>query len=172
MCKNAQKHTVKELVNRICRFLFFWQYSKRLNISIMMPPPLAADDASPLALRNDVASLRAAMMRCFPHVPAGTHHCRRQHHVQSTHHLPDRANIIQKNAFCLPTKGVFLLVTHTGIEPMFPPWEGGVLAAWPMGRFARQYHIKLFLFCQEMGGIFLAEPERRRIKESKVQTKP
>ena len=31
-------------------------------------------DVSPLALRNDVASLRAAMMRCLPYVPAGTHH--------------------------------------------------------------------------------------------------
>lgn len=48
----------------------------------MMPPPLAADDVSPLALRNDVASLRAAMMRCLPSCPAGhimrasAHHCR------------------------------------------------------------------------------------------------
>ena len=26
------------------------------------------------------------------------------------------------------------MVTRTGIEPMFPPWKGGVLAAWPTGR--------------------------------------
>ena len=25
------------------------------------------------------------------------------------------------------------LVTRTGIEPMIPPWEGGVLTAWPTG---------------------------------------
>ena len=38
------------------------------------------------------------MMRCLPHVPAGTHHCRRQHHARSAHHLPDRANIIEKTS--------------------------------------------------------------------------
>ena len=28
---------------------------------------------------------------------------------------------------------VFLLVTRTGLEPMLPPWKGGVLTAWPTG---------------------------------------
>ena len=42
---------------------------------------------------------------------AKRHHCRRQHH------LPDRANIIQKNAFCRQTKDVFLLVEAAGFEP-------------------------------------------------------
>ena len=27
------------------------------------------------------------------------------------------------------------LVTRTGIEPMIPPWKGGVLTSWPTGRF-------------------------------------
>ena len=29
----------------------------------------------------------------------------------------------------------FLLVTRTGLEPMLPPWKGGVLTAWPTGHF-------------------------------------
>ena len=28
----------------------------------------------------------------------------------------------------------FFLVTRTGIEPVLPPWKGGVLAAWPPGQ--------------------------------------
>lgn len=24
------------------------------------------------------------------------------------------------------------LITHRGVEPLFPPWEGGVLTTWPM----------------------------------------
>ena len=34
------------------------------------------------------------------------------------------------------TAGLHLLflVTHRGIEPLFSPWEGDVLTAWPMGR--------------------------------------
>ena len=31
--------------------------------------------------------------------------------------------------------GVFVLVTRTGIEPMFPAWEASVLTAWPTGRW-------------------------------------
>ena len=31
-----------------------------------------------------------------------------------------------------------ILVTHRGIEPLLPPWKGGVLTAWPMS------HIILF----------------------------
>ena len=27
-----------------------------------------------------------------------------------------------------------IMVTHRGFEPLLPPWEGGVLTAWPMGR--------------------------------------
>ena len=27
-----------------------------------------------------------------------------------------------------------MLVTRTGLEPMLPPWKGGVLTAWPTGR--------------------------------------
>ena len=34
----------------------------------------------------------------------------------------------------------FLLVTRTGLEPMLPPWKGGVLTAWPTGRiFTREW---------------------------------
>ena len=48
-------------------------YQRCSKMSMMSPLP-TADDVSPLTLRNDVASLRAAMMRCLPYVPAGTHH--------------------------------------------------------------------------------------------------
>ena len=43
-----------------------------------------------------------------------------------------------------PTRSVFfVLVTRTGIEPMFSPWEGDVLAAWPTGLSACPlYHIE------------------------------
>ena len=61
----------------------------------MMPLPLAANDASPLTLRNDAARFARndAMLAhmCRRHTSlAKRHHCRRQHH------LPDRANIIEK----------------------------------------------------------------------------
>ena len=29
-----------------------------------------------------------------------------------------------------------LLVTRTGLEPMLPPWKGGVLTAWPTGHYS------------------------------------
>ena len=36
--------------------------------------------------------------------------------------------------------GAFLLLAvRTGIEPVFPPWEGGVLTAWPTNR-SLYYH--------------------------------
>lgn len=42
----------------------------------------------------------------------------------------------------LRNKKTFLIfrkvfMTYPGIEPGFPPWEGGVLAAWPIGRICR-----------------------------------
>lgn len=39
-----------------------------------------------------------------------------------------------------------ILVTPTGIEPMIPPWEGGVLAAWPRG------HNQYLLFIPQIVG--------------------
>ena len=33
----------------------------------------------------------------------------------------------------IPNVSVFFLVTRRGIEPLSPPWEGGVLTAWPTG---------------------------------------
>ena len=30
-------------------------------------------------------------------------------------------------------------MTHTGIEPVLPPWKGDVLTAWPMGLFILSY---------------------------------
>ena len=32
-----------------------------------------------------------------------------------------KERITQKNPFCHTTKGIFLLVTRTGLEPMLPP---------------------------------------------------
>ena len=61
----------------------------------MMSLPAAADDVSSLTLRNDAdrCAIHDAMfaIMCRRHASlAKRHHCRRQHH------LPDRANIIQK----------------------------------------------------------------------------
>ncbi len=36
-------------------------------------------------------------------------------------------------ADALPAELILHLVTHTGFEPVLPPWKGGVLTAWPMG---------------------------------------
>ena len=33
----------------------------------------------------------------------------------------------------------FLLVTRTGLEPMLPPWKGGVLTAWPRGLSSKKF---------------------------------
>ena len=37
---------------------------------------------------------------------------------------------------------LLFLVTPTGLEPMLPPWKGGVLTAWPTGRYVA-------LFCAD-----------------------
>ena len=37
-----------------------------------------------------------------------------------------------------------LLVVPRGIEPLIPPWEGGVLTAWPWDRFLLDPHIITF----------------------------
>ena len=55
----------------------------------MMSPSSTANDVSPLPLRNDVASLRSAMMRCLPLTSRRTHHARRAHHCRKQHHLPE-----------------------------------------------------------------------------------
>ena len=84
----------------------------------MMPPPLAADDVSPLALRNDAArftrnDVMFALCARRHTSLAKRHHCRRQHH------LPDRANIIQKRLIW-KTNEAFLLVREAGLEPACP----------------------------------------------------
>ena len=48
----------------------------------MMSPSSTANDVSPLSLRNDVASLRSAVMRCLPLMSRRTHHARRAHHCR------------------------------------------------------------------------------------------
>ena len=58
----------------------------------------------------DYVSAGAVMMQCLS--PCA----RRRHHVRSTHHLPDRANIMQKAVICL-SNHCFLLVGEGGFEP-------------------------------------------------------
>ena len=38
-------------------------------------------------------------------------------------------------AFCYQLFIAYLLVTHTGFEPMLTAWEAAVLTTWPMGRW-------------------------------------
>ena len=47
----------------------------------------------------------------------------------SVMHTEKRKNPITTSFSC--SYGIFALVTRTGIEPVLPPWKGGVLAAWP-----------------------------------------
>ena len=47
-------------------------------------------------------------------------------------HTEKRKNPITTSFSC--SYGIFALVTRTGIEPVLPPWKGGVLAAWPTSR--------------------------------------
>ena len=80
---------------------------------------------------NDVAALRLMMFRLrqndvarfahndvmfAPSCPAGHIMCDSTHHARRGHHLPDRANIIQKSHFCQKTKVGFLLVDDTRLE--------------------------------------------------------
>ena len=79
----------------------------------MMPPPTAADDVSPLALRNDAARFTRNDVMFALCARRHTSSAKR-HHTRSAHHLPDRANIIEKSTlsrafFCLRTiKKIFL----------------------------------------------------------------
>ena len=50
----------------------------------------------------------------------------------SVMHTEKRKNPITTSFSC--SYGIFALVTRTGIEPVLPPWKGGVLAAWPTSR--------------------------------------
>ena len=43
-----------------------------------------------------------------------------------------KSRLLINNLKLLPFK-VTYMVTRTRIELMIPPWEGGVLAAWPTG---------------------------------------
>jgi len=62
----------------------------------MMPPPTAADDVSPLALRNDAARFtRNDVM--FALCARRHTSLAKRHHARSAYHLPDRANIIEKS---------------------------------------------------------------------------
>ena len=76
----------------------------------MMPPLLAADDVSLLTLRNDVASLRAAMMRCLPSCAEGTHH--------------SRSNIIAAGSIICPTgQTSFKKTPFVGRQKTFFCWR-------------------------------------------------
>ena len=55
-------------------------------------------------------------------------------------HLSRTRNSKKDKQQCLS----FLLVTRTGLEPMLPPWKGGVLTAWPTGLI---YKTKFPCFC-------------------------
>ena len=95
------------------------------------------NDASPMAIwcnasHDDVArfSRNDAMFAVM---------CRR-HTSFGMAVIIDEVNIICQKQTSLkrkkhhPKMMLFLfLVTRTGIEPMFPPWKGGVLTAWPTG---------------------------------------
>lgn len=43
--------------------------------------------------------------------------------------------IVTKSPDCLWNNQGFLNVERTGIEPVIPPWKGGVLTPWPTLRF-------------------------------------
>ena len=76
----------------------------------MMPPPLAANDVSPLALRNDVTSLRAVMMRCLPSRAEGTHH--------------ERSDIIAEGNIICPTgQTSFKKTSFVGRQKTFFCWR-------------------------------------------------
>ena len=63
----------------------------------MMPPPSAAYDAS--SLRSGMMLLALlAMVLCLPMRRRGASSAKR-HHGRRTHHLPDRANIIENSKF-------------------------------------------------------------------------
>ena len=49
--------------------------------------------------------------------------------------IPAEGRISLKKTPLSIDKGVFL-VTRTGLEPMLPPWKGGVLTSWPTGLVA------------------------------------
>ena len=57
-----------------------------------------------------------------------------------------RAERITKKRTGAPLCSCSLLVTRTGIEPMFPAWEASVLTAWPTGRIWRLgYYTTIFI---------------------------
>ncbi len=47
-----------------------------------------------------------------------------------------RALSSKKTTLVQQTNAVFFVVTRTGLEPMLPPWKGGVLTTWPTGLVA------------------------------------
>ena len=66
--------------------------------------------------QNDVARFAHNDVMFAPSCPAGHIMCDSTHHARRVHHLPDRANIIQKSHFCQKTKVGFLLVDDTRLE--------------------------------------------------------
>ena len=100
----------------------------------MMSPPLAANDGSPHTLRNEVAALRAAMMRCLPLTCRRHTSSAKRHHVRSTHPLPDRANIIEKTSSFdeVFSGGGRWIRTTEGIASRFT-----VCPLWPLGNSPR-----------------------------------
>ena len=86
----------------------------------------------------------------------------RFHFVEPRQGSATQALLARTNGFAFTRNGVayskkdkqrclsFLLVTRTGLEPMLPPWKGGVLTAWPTGRYEALYraeYIKRITSC-------------------------
>ena len=88
--------------NRIASI--FSQKNKAAKSKVkMMPPPSAANDVF-VSLGNDAARF-ARNDAMFANAPKAASSAKR-HHVRRTHHLPDRANIIEDGKFYnLPSSG-------------------------------------------------------------------
>ena len=100
--------------------------------------------------QNDVAPLRAAMMRCLPQNVAKPRIIRRsRHHWRSQHHLP-QANIIQKTHLCLGRqKCVFCWQGLEDLNPRHSVLETDVLPT-ELNPYNNGYYTRYLAFCQDV----------------------